>query len=136
MLKLHALDLDDLQVISAHMQDALVRRADMQFLRKKRQFVFAANRFGWEALPQNIRHRTGLHFEHVLSVKHTGFASVGPDSILSLLSIGFAETAKPAGIVMLQFAAGPTLSLEVEYLDAAMKDFGTQWTASTRPQHD
>jgi Protein of unknown function (DUF2948) len=135
-MKLHALDIDDLQVISSHMQDALVRRSDMRYLRKRRQFVFAANRFAWERQPEKIRHRTGLHFEHVLAVRQSGFSTVRGESILSLLSISFSETKAPAGTVTLTFAAGPTLALDVEYLDLAMKDLGPQWTANQRPSHD
>ncbi|CAN0498940.1 unnamed protein product, partial [Discosporangium mesarthrocarpum] len=47
LLKLGAVDADDLQVISAHMQDALVRVGDMKFQRTARRFVMMANRFNW-----------------------------------------------------------------------------------------
>lgn len=136
MLKLQARDFDDLQVISSHMQDALLRRADMRYLKKQRQFVFVANRFGWETLPEKTRLRSGLHFEHVLAVRQVGFGNVKRESILSLMAITFVETESPAGTVTLTFAAGPTLALDVEYLDVMMKDLGAQWSASLQPQHD
>ena len=77
MLKLTAKDTEDLKVISAHMQDALVRLADIRYLAKSRQFAFVANRFAWEQQPKSERRRTGLHFEHVLNVKQQGIVDSG-----------------------------------------------------------
>ena len=45
MLKLTAKDTEDLKVISAHMQDALVRLADIRYLAKPRQFALLAISF-------------------------------------------------------------------------------------------
>jgi hypothetical protein len=136
VLKLQAADTEDLQVISSHMQDALIRRADMRYVRRKRQFAVLANRFAWELMPENIRHRTGMHFENVLAVRQVGFAKIPKDAILSLLTISFSETSTPAGLVTLTFSSGPQLQLDVEYLDVLVRDLGPQWTASQKPAHD
>ena len=48
-LKLLALDTEDLEVISAHVQDAVVRVADMGYARGDRRFALLMNRFDWES---------------------------------------------------------------------------------------
>jgi hypothetical protein len=135
MLKLRALDTDDLSVISAQMQDALIRVADMR-LDSRRQFAFVANRFAWDALPEKQRRRTGLHFEHVTKAARQGFSNTGPDSILSLLDISFTPNDAPSGKVTLTFSAGHTVVLDVEYLDCAMGDLGPAWKTTVEPKHD
>src|SRR5262249_59751096 len=46
-LKLVALDKDDIEVISAHVQDSLVKIADILWRRSEHRFVVALNRFDW-----------------------------------------------------------------------------------------
>ena len=47
-MKLRAVDGDDLQVLSACLQDALVPLREVAFLKKEARFVMVANRFRWE----------------------------------------------------------------------------------------
>jgi hypothetical protein len=136
VLRLTAQDTEDLKVISAHMQDALVRLADIRYLSKTRQFALVANRFAWEQQPSSERHRTGLHFEHVISVKQQGIQGLKGDTILSLLSISFEPHNQPSGTVLLTFSAGATIRLEVEYLDLKLKDLGGAWATDLKPSHD
>ena len=46
-LKLVALDKDDIEVVSAHVQDALVRVGDIFWQPREHRFVMALNRFDW-----------------------------------------------------------------------------------------
>jgi Protein of unknown function (DUF2948) len=136
VLKLAAVDADDLKVISAHMQDALVRLSDIRYLSRPRKFAFVANRFAWEQQPRAERRRTGLHFEHVLSVKQLGIRDMGPDHVLSLLSIGFEPGAGPSGTITLMFSGGFDVRLEVECIDAQLHDLGAAWATENIPSHD
>ena len=136
MLRLTAQDTEDLKVISAHMQDALVRLADIRYLSKTRQFALVANRFAWEQQTSSERRRTGLHFEHVISVKQQGIQGLKGDTILSLLSISFEPSNEPSGTVLLTFSAGAIIRLEVEYLDLKLKDLGGAWATDLKPSHD
>ena len=136
MLKLTAKDTEDLNIISAHMQDALVRLADIRYLAKTRQFALVANRFAWEQQPNSERCRTGLHFEHVLSVKQQGIKGLEGDTVLSLLSISFEPGQNPSGTVVLTFSADCTIKLGVEYLDLQLKDLGGAWATTMTPSHD
>ncbi|MDJ0945455.1 MAG: DUF2948 family protein [Kiloniellales bacterium] len=51
-LKLRARDPEDLRVLSACLQDALVPLADIAFLKPERRFVLVVNRFMWESAPE------------------------------------------------------------------------------------
>ncbi len=136
MLNLRALDTEDLNVISAQMQDALVRVADIRFDQRQRKFAFVANRFAWDVEQGNERHRTGLHFDHVLSASRKGFTQSARDVILSLLAITYKETDTPAGEVTLHFSAGHRILLKVEYLDCTLRDLGGAWATEHKPRHD
>lgn len=140
LLKLGALDADDLQVISAHMQDALVRVGDMKFQRTARRFVLMANRFNWASAEKTgetpTRRRSGLHFNTVSAVRSNRIKHTAEDAILELLAIEFTETDTPSGIVRLDFAGGGVVELDVECLDAWLTDLGPEWGASRRPEHD
>jgi Flp pilus assembly CpaE family ATPase len=135
VLKLTAQDTEDLKVISAHMQDALVRLSDIRYLSKTRQFALVASRFAWEQQPNSERRRTGVHFEHVLNVKQQGILGLKGDTILSLLAISFEPELDPSGTVVLTFSADCTIRLGVEYLDLQLKDLGGAWATELTPNH-
>ena len=93
-LKLVALDDQDLGVISAHVQDAVMKVGDLEYLPARRRFVLPMNRFAWERKSgflrqRNERRRSVLHFDRVLGVKTSGIARDKPDDVLSLLAVSF-----------------------------------------------
>ncbi len=135
MLRLTAQDSDDLSVISAQMQDAVVKLADFSFNVKRREFAVVANRFAWDALPTKQRRRTGLHFESVLAAQRSGFAKSDKNTILSLLAITFTATNSPSGFIDLAFSAGHSIRLHVECLAAVMTDMGPAWSTDHQPEH-
>jgi hypothetical protein len=137
-LKLLALDSEDLEVISATTQDAVVRVGDMGFAQADKRFALLMNRFAWEAgdtRGRGVRKRAGLHFDRVLGVVAQGFDLNARDGVLELLDINFAETDAPAGAIELRFAGGGTVQLTVECLEARLQDFGATWAAKGKPQH-
>jgi hypothetical protein len=137
-LKLIALDRDDLEVISAHLQDAVLKAADIHWLPSEKRLVIGLCRFDWEAAhggTGEFRRRTAaLRFERVLDCKSRG---MGPtdDSVLNLLSVSFAENDTPAGVVTLTFSGGGMLRLGVECLEAELCDLGQVWAAVGCPDH-
>lgn len=135
MLKLTALDIEDLAVISAQMQDAVLISGDMTYQPKRHQFALVANRFAWDEQDHPQRRRTGLHFDRVLSVKTLNLAQGEKDEVLSLLSISFAELDQPSGEVLLAFSGGVTVRLMVECLECQMADLGPAWEAGGVPHH-
>ena len=135
MLRLTAQDTDDLSVISAQMQDAVLRLTDISYNSARRLFAVVANRYAWDDASSKTRRRAGLHFESVLNVKRLGFANTGQDTVLSLLAITFTPTDALSGFVTLAFSAGHSIRLEVECLDAVMADMGPTWSTDFQPDH-
>jgi hypothetical protein len=135
MLRLSALDIEDLAVISAHMQDAVLLVGGMTYDPRRKQFALVANRFAWDDAAQPQRRRTGLHFGRVLAVKTLNLSQEEKDEVLSLLSISFAETDAPSGEVLLSFSGGGTIRLLVECLECQMSDLGPAWAAKGVPSH-
>ncbi|MGD1888136.1 MAG: DUF2948 family protein [Cohaesibacteraceae bacterium] len=139
-LKLAAFDAEDLAVVSAAMQDAIVKAGDMTFLAGEKRFALVANRFAWEvnaarAKPPYERRRTGLQVTRVLRAELAGFDRDRRDDVLDLLSISFEATEEPEGTLTLAFAGGATVRLHVECLELAMADLGGAWTTQSKPDH-
>jgi hypothetical protein len=139
-LKLIALDKDDLEVISAHLQDAIVNVGDIVWLRGEKRVVLGLNRFDWEAAgcsnnPQYQRRRTAVRFERVNGVKCRNVHQDEKDAVLNLLSVDFVESDPPAGSIVLSFAGGAVLRLDVECLEAEIADLGPAWATARCPDH-
>jgi hypothetical protein len=137
LLRLIVLDVEDLAIISANLQDALVRIGDMTYLPRSQRFALVAFRFDWVAATEgkNERCRTGLHFERVLKVTCTGFDQSAKDARLSLLSVIYASNDEPAGQVTLTFSGGAAVRLDVKCLEAQVSDIGPRWPAKSCPDH-
>src|SRR5262245_48376774 len=94
-LKLVALDRDDIEVVSTHLQDAVVTAADIRWRPGERRVVVGLNRFDWEdadggaAAPR--RRRAVLRFERVRSCRCRNIDADGRGDILNLLAVEFTE---------------------------------------------
>jgi hypothetical protein len=137
-LKLIALDPDDLQVFSLHLQDAVLRVGDMAYLKQDMRFAAIANRFDWEgAVKEDAcrRRRAGLRFERVKTARVQGIDLRQADQVLDLLAVTFEAGDEPSGAVLLNFAGGAAIRLEVECIEAELRDLGAAWHASSKPAH-
>jgi hypothetical protein len=138
-LKFAVLDEEDLEVVSAHLQDAVVKVSDVLWRPNESRVVVALNRFDWESAqsdrPEYRRRRSALRFERVLSCKCRSVNPAGKDAVLNLLTVEFTETDSPSGIVNLIFSGGAAVRLEVECLEAELADLGPVWTAMKCPVH-
>ena len=137
LLKLVAFDRDDLGILSAQLQDAVLRVADLAFLSKDQRFAAVINRFDWSAAPSdgNQRRRSAIRFEHVRAVQSQNIIQTAPDAVLSLLAIRFEETIAPSGVITLVFSGGGALRLNVDCIEAELRDLGAVWSAAGRPDH-
>jgi hypothetical protein len=134
-LKLRAEDADDLAVISACLQDALVSVRDLTYDRGARRFVVVSNRFRREAAnggePPFERTVCAVAFDNVDGVAYRGFRRSDRDAILSLLAI------RPgAGIIDLDFAGSSTVRLSASTIDCRATDLGEPWPTMWQPGHD
>lgn len=140
-LKLVALDKDDIEVVSAHVQDARVRVGDILWQPQDHRFVMAVNRFDWmtavggQPAADYRRCRTAIRFERVLGCKCRGLDQSNKDAELNLLAIEFVERDAPAGNVTLTFSGGGIIRLDVECLEAELADLGEVFTAKLCPEH-
>lgn len=135
-LKLLALDSEDLEIISATTQDAVIRVGDMGFARSDNRFALLMNRFAWEEDGKvRLRKRAALHFDRVSDVKVSGIDTNAVDGVLELLAIRFIESEAPAGTIELAFAGGGTVRLTAECLEARLADLGAAWAAKATPAH-
>ena len=138
-LKLIAVDTEDLEVVSAHVQDAVLKVEDMGYAAEDRRFALLINRFDWTTAKgrgKGERKRAALRFEHVTAARTAGFNINAREGVLELLAIRFEETDKPAGTITLDFAGGGTVALDVECLEARLHDLGAAWAAKAVPVHN
>jgi hypothetical protein len=138
-LKFVVLDEEDLEVVSTHLQDAVVKVGDVLWRPQEKRVVVAVNRFDWENAQNGgteyRRRRAALRFERVRSCKCRDISPAGQDKVLNLLAVEFSETEEPSGTVTLVFSGGAELRLEVECLEAELADLGPSWVTTARPVH-
>lgn len=138
-LKFVVLDEEDLEIVSTHLQDAVVKVADVLWRPQENRLVVALNRFDWESAqadkPEYRRRRSALRFERVMSCKSLNVSPAGKDEVLNLLAVEFSETDEPSGVVTLTFSGGAALRLDVECLEAELADLGPTWTTAACPAH-
>ncbi len=155
-LKLRAHDVEDLDVISAILQDALVPLVDAAFRPREKRFVLVANRFDWTkggedpsdlAPAANIegdaafedaaeeppfqRINCGICFDRVKGVRSRGINLGDQEQILNLLAIKGEE-----GAVTLLFSDGGAIRLEVSMIRCHLEDLGESWPTRWRPDHE
>ena len=139
LLKLVALDRDDLEVVSTHLQDATVSVADVHWRPAEKRLVMSLARFDWEGslgeAPQFQRRRTALRFDRVNAIKCRNVNCKEKQAMLNLLAVEFAESDPPGGVVTLIFSGGAAVRLEVECLECELVDLGPVWAATCCPRH-
>lgn len=138
-LKFVVLDEEDLEVVSTHLQDAVIKVSDVLWRPHEQRLVVALNRFDWEGAqsdpPEYRRRRTALRFERVRACQCRDVNPAGKDAVLSLLAVEFSETDAPSGEVTLIFSGGAALRLDVECLEGELADLGPSWSAAACPVH-
>ena len=131
-LRLLAHDADDLMIISAALQDAILRPVDIVWERDVRQVTLALSRFCWEC--GGTRVMAAMQFGDVIAVKSRRLPRL-PESALELLAMDFEPGEAPGGRVILMFAGGGDLRIDVECLDAVLTDLSERWPAKLAPTH-
>jgi hypothetical protein len=138
LLKLVAMDQDDLEVVSTHLQDAEVTVGDVHWRPAEKRLVMSLARFDWEgsvSSPPYRRRRTALRFDRINSIKCRNVSCSDKHRVLNLLAIGFEGKDPPGGIVTFTFSGDVMLRIEVECLECELVDLGPVWTTTCCPQH-
>ncbi|MEL6375211.1 MAG: DUF2948 family protein [Pseudomonadota bacterium] len=147
-LRLIALDSEDLAVVSAHLQDAVLKIGDMAYLPREKRFAAIANRFDWfgarsggDGPPRKAsegsfeRRRSAIRFERVLGAQVSGVKLDAKRDVLSLLAVQFEASQEPEGHITLHFSGGGAIRLHVECIEAELRDLGGAWSAKSQPDH-
>ena len=141
-LRLAAADPEDLEILSARLQDAAGKLKDFTWLPKKRRFAVVLNRLQWEA-GGKTRVRSGLHFDGVLKVQSSKVKLGAGEAVVSILAVRFTpngtkenEEADPGGTIEIVLAGGGAIRLTVECIDAELADMTGSWAARGTPDHD
>ena len=143
-LRLKALDIDDLGVISALVQDAVFPVSEMIWTKKDRRFALLLNRFRWEDAPTaQARNRafervqSVLVIEDVRKVQSLGVSRGDSTVIMSLLSMAFEPGLDGMGRVILTLAGDGVIAVEVETLEVVLRDVTRPYAAPSgkAPEH-
>jgi hypothetical protein len=145
-LRLRAEDEEDLAVISACLQDALVAVGDIAYDPGTRVFLLVANRFRWEDCQPGIddgrpfeRTLCAVTFDNVTAAAYRGFQRGEKDRILCLLAIRLASDGarvSPGLTLDLDFAAHGRIRLTASALRVRVRDFGDPWPTKWQPGHE
>lgn len=139
LLKLAALDVEDLTVISACVQDAVLKTGEISYNPGAKRLVLPINRYAWEKNGERLtipeRRRAILHFDRVLAVRTSGIDRKKPEEVLAMLAVQFKASSEPTGVVEISFAGGATMRFDVECIEAQLADLGAAWAAKGKPKH-
>jgi len=137
-LRLLAQSPEDLEVLSAALQDAVWLLGDFLYESGARRFTLALNRYRWEApgRGRGERVRAALQIGGVLTARTKRLRQNAEDAVVSLLSMAFEPGEAPGGMLVFTFSGGGELRLEVECMDMVLADTSQPWRAAGRPEHD
>ena len=139
-LKLIARTTEDLRVISAHLQDSIVKTSDIANLKKNRIFLMQLNRFMWEDVEKGVfrknkRIRTVLKFENILKVASKNVDQNKNDRFLDFLAIETIKMPDKNYEMKLIFSGDVILRLIAEAIEVTLDDQGSPWESKNKPEH-
>ena len=140
-LKLLATSDEDLRIVAAHLQDAIVLTKDIASLKKNRIFLIQLNRFMWEdfekgILRKNKRIRTVLKFDNVIGVLSKNINTIENKSFLDFLTIESNLLPDKSYEIKLIFSGDAVIKIKAEVIDVALDDQGSPWESKNQPKHD
>jgi len=140
-LKLLATSDEDLRVVSAHLQDAIVSTQDIISLKKNRIFLIQLNRFMWEDVEKGIfrknkRIRTVLKFDNVINVLSKNINTNESKNFLDFLTIESNLLPDNSYEIKLIFSGNTMIKIKAEVIDVTLDDQGAPWESKTQPKHN
>ena len=140
-LKLNATTIEDLKVLSAHLQDSIVKTNDIANLKKNRIFLMQLNRFMWEDIEKGVFRKNKrilsiLKFENVLSVNAKNLNQKKKDHFLDFLAIESKILSDKSYEIVLHFAGDKLIKVNSEVIDCFLDDQGEPWETKNKPRHN
>jgi len=139
-LKLIAKNEEDLNVISAYLQDSVILVKDIVFLKKNRSFIFMANRFMWEdaekgVFRKNKRIRSAIKFGEVLEAQSKNINQKNKNFPIEFLAIKCSSAEDDIYKIRIFFAGDSMITLKAEVIEVALEDLGNSWDVKYIPKH-
>ncbi|MFO6462787.1 DUF2948 family protein [Jannaschia sp. KMU-145] len=138
-LRLWATDPEDLQIVAALCQDAVLPASEMRWSREARTLDLLLNRFRWEhgaRTPERVR--CVLRATDVRNVRGQGVVPGDADTILSLLTVEWVPGPDADGALRLTFAGDGVIEAACDCLDVTLSDVTRPYAAPSgrTPSHD
>jgi hypothetical protein len=139
-LKLIAKTVEDLRVVSAHLQDSIANISDIANLKKNNIFLMQLNRFMWEDVEKGVfrknkRIRTVLKFENVIKVISKNINQSKKDKFLDFLTIETIKMPDNNYEMKLVFAGDSIIKVIGEVIEVTLDDQGDAWDTKNMPKH-
>ena len=139
-LKLIARTEEDLKVVSAHLQDAIVNTANIANLKKNKIFLMQLNRFMWEDVEKGVfrknkRIRTVIKFENVIKVISKNINQSKKDKFLDFLTIETIKMPDNNYEMKIVFAGDLAIKVISEVIEVTLDDQGSAWNSKNMPKH-
>ena len=139
-LKLIARTVEDLRVVSAHLQDAIVNINDIANLEKNKILLLQLNRFMWEDVERGVfrknkRIRSILKFENVMKVNSKNINQANKDKFLDFLTIETNLVTDNNYEMRILFAGDSIIKVISEVIEVTLDDQGEAWDTKNKPKH-
>ncbi len=139
-LKLIARTVDDLKVVSAHLQDSIVNVSDIASLKQNKIFLIQLSRFMWEDVEKGVfrknkRIRTVLKFENVIKVHSKNINQTKKDKFLDFLTIETNVMPDNNYEMNIVFAGDSIIKVISEVIEVTLDDQGNAWDTKNTPKH-
>ncbi len=139
-LKLIARTEEDLRVVSAHLQDAIVNVSDIANLKKNKIFLMQMNRFMWEDVEKGVfrknkRIRTIIKIENVINVHAKNIIQSKKDKFLDFLTIETNRMPDNNYEMKIVFAGDSIIKIISEVIEVTLDDQGEAWDTKNMPKH-
>lgn len=137
-LKMIIKDVEDLQIMAAHLQDALIPMMSLSYDPESKTFRALANRFCWEhgeviheGEPLYHRTHTGLEVHQATKVLQKGFDPDSHQKSYNLLTVHDSQD----GAIHLVFSGGAELRIEIDDIHLHVGDLEQPWPTRKKPKH-
>ena len=140
-LKLFANSLEDLRIISAHLQDSITQVKNIAHLKKNRMFLIQFNRFMWEDVEKGVfrknrRIQSIFKLENVLSVYSKNLNQKKKNRFLDFLAIESKQLFDKSYEITLHFAGDILIKINAEVIDCFLDDQGESWKTKNKPKNN
>ena len=146
LLRLRALAVEDLAVISSLVQDAILPVRNIEWDPRQRRLILVVQRYCWERCADSTQDPKGekecgeriasaIRFDSVLRLRSRGIDQQSDEQVAYLLGLEFRAGSGPGGELRFLCSNNAELSADLECIDGVLMDVSKPWIAAGRPWH-